>query len=302
MSSRSKAWLVAATIGVGMAIGTTRPAVARPAAVSISGVSLRTKDEEKLPIKKIRFGGDLSQQMEENVQNCLHSRHFSPFSSVRRTPNVSETRLQERSLTEQIDEIRSLHELLAAEFKSRADSLDSRFDRLEALMFNTSSQLQAPGKAPMDPSPSNPPTPTPYTPNRPPDPPDLTDRYNNGRAHYNTLTSRLAKIRFSSFDGTQLRDWISKCEEFFDIDGTPPVLKVRLAALHLTGKANQWHRNYMSTRYGIFPPWTEYVVAISGRFSELYDDPLAELVALKQGSDSVTEYLDKFETARMRTV
>ncbi|KAF3517474.1 hypothetical protein DY000_02060469 [Brassica cretica] len=89
MSSRSKAWLVAATIGVGMAIGTTRPAVARPAAVSISGVSLRTKDEEKLPIKKIRFGGDLSQQMEENVQNCLHSRHFSPFSSVRRTPNVS---------------------------------------------------------------------------------------------------------------------------------------------------------------------------------------------------------------------
>ncbi|KAG2276706.1 hypothetical protein Bca4012_043060 [Brassica carinata] len=58
----------------------------------------------------------------------------------------------------------------------------------------------------------------------------------------------------------------------------------------------------MSTRYGIFPPWTEYVVAISGRFSELYDDPLAELLALKQGSDSVTEYLDKFETARMRVI
>ncbi|KAF3546764.1 hypothetical protein DY000_02005310 [Brassica cretica] len=58
----------------------------------------------------------------------------------------------------------------------------------------------------------------------------------------------------------------------------------------------------MSTRYGIFPSWTEYVVAISSRFSELYDDPLAELVELKQGSDSVVEFLDKFETARMRLI
>lgn len=51
---------------------------------------------------------------------------------------------------------------------------------------------------------------------------------------------------------------------------------------------------------GLFPPWTEYIVTISGRFSELYDDPLAELVSLKQGSDSVINFLDKFETARMR--
>ncbi|KAF3485316.1 hypothetical protein F2Q69_00056170 [Brassica cretica] len=72
--------------------------------------------------------------------------------------------------------------------------------------------------------------------------------------------------------------------------------------MHLTGKATQWHHNYMSTRYGIFPSWTEYVVAISGRFSELYDDPLAELVELKQGSDSVVELLDKFETPRMRLI
>ncbi|KAF3514949.1 hypothetical protein F2Q69_00003902 [Brassica cretica] len=40
-------------------------------------------------MKKIRPGGDLSQQVEEKVQNFLHSRHFSPFSSVSRMPNVS---------------------------------------------------------------------------------------------------------------------------------------------------------------------------------------------------------------------
>ncbi|KAF2606819.1 hypothetical protein F2Q68_00043682 [Brassica cretica] len=87
-----------------------------------------------------------------------------------------------------------------------------------------------------------------------------------------------------------------------NIDGTPQELKVRLAAMHLTGKATQWHHNYMSTRYGLFPSWTDYIIAISARFCELFD-PLAELVALKQDSDTVVVvYLDKFETARMRLV
>ncbi|KAF2564488.1 hypothetical protein F2Q70_00018598 [Brassica cretica] len=129
---------------------------------------------------------------------------------------------------------------------------------------------------------------------------DLTDYHQQG--NYGRLTSRLSKIIFPAFDGTELRDWLSKCEQFFDIDGTPTELKVRLAAMHLTGKATKWHHNYMSTRYGLFPSWTEYIVEISARFSKLFDDPLAELVALKQGSDSVITFLDKFETARMRLV
>lgn len=221
-----------------------------------------------------------------------------------------ETRLQERSLTEQVDEIRSLHDLLATELKSRADSLDLRFDRLEALMFHNSTQLQATGKAPMDPGPSHPPTPISnnphHTPNQPPDPPDMTGYFDrrDGRTPPppTGLASRLSKIKFPSFDGTHLRDWISNCEQFFNIDGTPLEIKVCLTLMHLTGKATQWHHNYMSTRFGIFLSWTEYIVAISSRFSELYDDPLAELVDLKQGSDSVVDFLDKFETARMRLV
>ena len=128
-----------------------------------------------------------------------------------------ETRLQERSLTEQVDEIRSLNDLLTAELKARADSLDSRFDRLEAMMFNNVSQLQAAEKAPLDPGPSHPPTPTPNTPNhfpnQPPDPPD-TPGYSDHRtgrtpAPHNGLSSRLSKIKFPSSDGSHLHDWIS---------------------------------------------------------------------------------------------
>ncbi|XP_022553445.1 uncharacterized protein LOC111203725 [Brassica napus] len=165
----------------------------------------------------------------------------------------------------------------------------------------------------MDPGPSHPPTPIPNNPdqNPPPTPfthcphhlPDPPDPFPPPpRQNYGGLTSRLSKISFLAFDGTELRDWLSKCEQFFDIDDTPQELKIRLAAMHLRGKATEWHTNYMTTRFGLFPSWTDYIIAISARFCELFDDPLAELVALKQGSDSVVDYRDKFETAWMRLV
>ncbi|XP_048599755.1 uncharacterized protein LOC125579896 [Brassica napus] len=116
----------------------------------------------------------------------------------------------------------------------------------------------------------------------------------------NTLSSRLTKIGFPMFDGTALREWIYRCEQFFSIDSTPPELKVRLASLHMTGKALQWHHAYIANRYNIFPLWPDYVSAVSERFSELFDDPLSELVSLKQANDSIDIYLEKFDCAMTR--
>ncbi|KAF3553715.1 hypothetical protein F2Q69_00014275 [Brassica cretica] len=120
--------------------------------------------------------------------------------------------------------MRSLHTNLSAEVKANNESINTRFDILEAMMFNSFSPHQAAGKAPMDPGPSHPPTPNNFTPFQPPDPPDLPDGYATNRT-------------------------------------TP-------------------HNNALSS-------------PIAGRFSELYNDPLAEIVALKLGSDSVVEFLDK---------
>ncbi|KAJ4887324.1 hypothetical protein Rs2_27072 [Raphanus sativus] len=72
----------------------------------------------------------------------------------------------------------------------------------------------------------------------------------------NSLSARLTKIGFPMFDGSELREWIYRCEQFFSID-------------------------------------TE-------RFSELFDDPLSELVSLKQGSDPIDVYLEKFDCAMNR--
>lgn len=102
------------------------------------------------------------------------------------------------------------------------------------------------------------------------------------------------------FDGSEHREWIYRCEQFFSIDNTPPELKVRLASLHMTGKSLQWHHSYFANRYNIFPLWPEYVAAVSERFSELFDDPLSELVSLKQGNDTIDVYLEKFDSAMTR--
>lgn len=72
----------------------------------------------------------------------------------------------------------------------------------------------------------------------------------------------------------------------------------------MTGKALQWHHAYIANRYNIFPLrynifplWTEYVAAVSAHFGELYDDPLSEWVSLKQGTDTIDIYLEKFDCA-----
>ena len=68
----------------------------------------------------------------------------------------------------------------------------------------------------------------------------------------------------------------------------------------MTGNALQWHHAYMANSYNMLPLCPEYVAAISERLSELYDDPLSELVRSKQGNDSIDVYLEKFDCASTR--
>lgn len=230
-----------------------------------------------------------------------------------------ETREQEKQ-TKQPEAIRSELELKmekrAEEQQQQIDLLDYRFSKMELKIDTLINCYMAQGNArpqqqpnqeslsspTMDPGSSVLP--------EPPDPIPVEETPMNRkypeREQYperhpsNNLSSRLTKIGFPMFDGTKKRKWVSRCEQFFDIDSTPAENKVKLAALHLEGKARQWHYNYMTERYGILPSWTDYVIAISERFSELFDDPLSELVALKQDDDSVEDFLDKFEELSTR--
>ncbi|VVB01531.1 unnamed protein product [Arabis nemorensis] len=97
------------------------------------------------------------------------------------------------------------------------------------------------------------------------------------------------------FDGNHLREWIRRCEQFFDRHHTPPEQKTHVVSPYMVGKALQWHQKFMREHYGTFPSWIDFAIAIFAEFGKSDDDPISEPVNLKQSSDSVEVYLGKFE-------
>ncbi|KAG8387730.1 hypothetical protein BUALT_Bualt02G0051800 [Buddleja alternifolia] len=108
--------------------------------------------------------------------------------------------------------------------------------------------------------------------------------------------TRFSQVEFPKFRGEDLRGWVYRCEQFFEVDDTPPDAKVRIAAVHLEGKALQWHQIFMKSRLTReLPNWEDYVRALNERFGALlYEDPMSELVNLKQNG-TIQDYLDKFD-------
>ena len=113
--------------------------------------------------------------------------------------------------------------------------------------------------------------------------------------------SRLSRVDFPKFDGSDVQGWVYKCESFFGIDGTPDHAKVRVASIHLEGKALLWHQSYMrSVNLGQWPMWERYKEAILSRFGrQPFDDPLSELMKLRQ-TGSVEQYQDAFDALLIR--
>lgn len=109
----------------------------------------------------------------------------------------------------------------------------------------------------------------------------------------------MTKAEFPKFNGTDLRSWVYKCNQFFQLDDIKDPQRVRLAAVHLEGKALLWHQTYIKKCNNLVPPWNKYIEAITIRFGEIYDDPMANLKALKQ-SGSVQDYHDTFDALTSR--
>ena len=117
---------------------------------------------------------------------------------------------------------------------------------------------------------------------------------------YSSIT-RIGKVDFPRFDGSQIRDWVFKVEEFFEIDFTPADMKVRMAAIHFDGRASTWHHNMLQTpgpkRW--LRDWYVYKSLIMERFEDVLDDPVAELKRLQEMS-GIEDYHEKFELIKTR--
>ncbi|KAK8952193.1 hypothetical protein KSP39_PZI004864 [Platanthera zijinensis] len=110
------------------------------------------------------------------------------------------------------------------------------------------------------------------------------------------VATRFSRLDFPRFFGEEVTEWIYKCEQFFDIDGTPPDMKVKMASVHMEGKAMYWHQAFMKARLTRqWPGWEEYCQAVAGRFGTLlFDDPMRDLKNLRQ-KGSVQAYLDEYD-------
>ena len=104
----------------------------------------------------------------------------------------------------------------------------------------------------------------------------------------------MSKIDFPKFGGEDVQGWAYKCEQFFEVDSTSDNMKVKIAAIHLNGKALLWHQCFVKNREE-WPDWDQYKKAIIARFGEgAFDDPLADLMKLKQAG-TVEHYQERFD-------
>ena len=94
-------------------------------------------------------------------------------------------------------------------------------------------------------------------------------------------------MEFSKFNGEEFDNWLLRAEYFFEVNGTQKENWVKIAALHLDGKAIQWHQGFIKAKEGTVS-WEEYVHAMGSRFGvRAYDDPLANLRNLRQEGSSM---------------
>ncbi|XP_019709547.1 uncharacterized protein [Elaeis guineensis] len=95
--------------------------------------------------------------------------------------------------------------------------------------------------------------------------------------------SHSTKLEFSRFDGEGLKGWLLRADYFFEVAGVPVDERVKIAALHLEGKALQRHQGFIKIKGNVaYEDWETYVVALIARFgSNAFEDLLADLWNLK---------------------
>ncbi|XP_010470588.1 PREDICTED: uncharacterized protein LOC104750484 [Camelina sativa] len=118
--------------------------------------------------------------------------------------------------------------------------------------------------------------------------------------YYHGVT-RLGRIDFPRFDGSRIKEWLFKAEEFFVVDFTPDNMKVKTAAIHFDSHAAASHHSFVKSRVGleVLYDWEGYVQMLLERFEDVCDEPMAELKQLQE-TDGIVDYHQKFVLIKLR--
>lgn len=101
------------------------------------------------------------------------------------------------------------------------------------------------------------------------------------------------KIKLPEFYGSDPQGWIQKVNLYFEINGTPPNLPIRLAQLSMMGVAQHWFTIVKQIIDSL--TWEQFQIELLQRFSGLeIQNPYEQLATIKQGT-SIYDYIDNFE-------
>jgi hypothetical protein len=138
-----------------------------------------------------------------------------------------------------------------------------------------------------------------------PPPPPITPRYHGSlldqfgsRARPSESLGRslgkLPKLPFPSFDGTNPRLWISRCENYFDMYDVEPTAWIRVASMYMTPQVACWFQAVELKNPHM--SWPMLCRMLHDRFGrDQLQSLLRHLFRIHQ-TDSVTEYQERFVT------
>jgi hypothetical protein len=113
-------------------------------------------------------------------------------------------------------------------------------------------------------------------------------------AQFYKSIAKAPKMDFPKFDGSNPQEWLRMTKKYFDMVFVPEDAKFDYAQMYITGKADTWLRNSGVLEENL--TWNQFCDALLIRFSTNSSyDVVDEFNSIKQGSNTVSDYTDRFE-------
>ncbi|GJU78623.1 hypothetical protein Tco_1275693 [Tanacetum coccineum] len=85
-----------------------------------------------------------------------------------------------------------------------------------------------------------------------------------------TPYGKLIKIEFPKFSGDNVKDWVYRCKQFFQIDGVVDGRKVQLASMHMFDATLVWYQQYVK-KYPDNTPWEHFKTGSVETYQEVFE-------------------------------
>nr|CAD1818222.1 unnamed protein product [Ananas comosus var. bracteatus] len=112
----------------------------------------------------------------------------------------------------------------------------------------------------------------------------------------NNISIPIPRLEFPNFSGDNPRNWVRRCEKYFEIHGITDSQRLEIAAMHLEPRADIWFHGYLAEKGEV--SWETFAHDLCKRFdSNGLRDIVEEFNKLAQHG-TVEEYQEQFEELR----